>query len=125
MINKITIILLFSTIGIGCSAQKHKYIVEEIYDDKCVESYFRLKLKSINNDSIFQVLSFKDSSSIIEINPGDTVLLKLKEIDIEKQREIYYITRPPSSLYCDGNLILKKEECFYESKNLKGLRVIE
>lgn len=122
---KITLSLVISFSCLGCKAQKKiSYHVEEINDDKCTELYYRLKLKNLANDSVFQVLSTKDKSGQRDIKEGDNIT-----IHIEKTKRTEWKLdnlRPDNyTFYCDGKEVIKSTEDFYKTKDIIGLRFVK
>ena len=100
----------------SCIAQKSRHYVLEIYNDNCTEGYYRLKLKKIDNDSVYQVLVKKNENQLANINQGDTINIELEKMkNKEWDREIN-LRSDDYSIYCDGKEILKINESFYKPK---------
>jgi len=121
--------IVFTLFSFGCKAQKKEsYIVLDIRYEVCFEFYYFLKLKSVNNDSTFQIISKKCelNQGDIEVEVGDKIEIQLEKIE-RSDKEIYTaeIRGEKYVYFCNEEKILEATECFYKSKHLIGLTLVD
>jgi hypothetical protein len=121
---KVILSIILSFLFIGCLAMKEKFYVDEINDDNCIKMYYRIVLKKINNDSIFQVLSEKDEMGQATLKVGDTIYVNIEKMERSELKEEVKMRPDSYYFYCNDKIILKPSDSFYKSKNIKGLRVL-
>lgn len=129
MIFKVALTMTVLFIGFGCQTPKRAYYVEEVNDDNCTEGYYRLKLKAVTSDSIFQVLSIKtDNIELVQktINEGDILKIRIVKTKMSDWNlENINMRSHNYFFYCDDKIILKSNECFYKSEKIIGLKLVK
>ncbi len=123
---RILVIIILCAIVSSCKAQSSSsFFIEKIERDSCLEFYYRLNLKNLKNDSIYKLISRRDYDGIVNIHVGDSITISLRKISLsdvdpkDRMRDKYF------NYYCNGKLILKVDESFYISENIKGLTYIK
>lgn len=121
---KLFFLLILLLINISCQLTKRVYRVEDIIYNSCTEGYYRIILKEVSSDSIFQVLSAKKNIPKQNIFNGNTIKIKIKPTILsEWDLNTIEFRSNEFDFYCNGLIILRKNQFFYKTKNIKSLNL--